>query len=224
MADLKRERFINFMVSEIFEAYFFNQAAKYLKGKLIDIGCGVKPYKVALAPYIAEHIGVDHEGTSHDKSSIDLFGTAYQIPAESNTFDSAICTAVLEHLEEPEQAIKECYRVLKSGGVAIYSVPFIWHVHEAPRDFYRYSCYGLEYLFKKAGFEIIEIKPLSGFAVTFLQLHIYLVNGKFNRGVLRKFKIIDAYIWLCHKLGLWLNKRDSTTEWTWMYVVTVRKP
>lgn len=223
MADLKRERFINLMIFEIFENYFFPQCKKYLRGKLIDIGCGVKPYKVQLSSIVDEHIGVDHEGTSHDKSEIDLFGTAYSIPAENSSFDSAICTAVLEHLEEPEQAIRECHRVLKPGGVAIYSVPFIWHQHEAPRDFFRYSSYGLKYLFEKVGFEIIEIKPLSGFAVTFLQLHIYIINGKFNKGIVRKLKVLDAYIWLCHKIGLWLNKRDNTTDWSWMFVATVRK-
>jgi len=102
-------------------------------------------------------------------------------------------------------------------------MPFIWHVHEAPRDFYRYTKYGLQYLFEKAGFEIVEIKPLSGFIVTFLQLHIYLVNGKFNKGIIRKIKILDSYIWFCHKLGLFLNKKDKSNDWTWMYVVTARK-
>lgn len=224
MADLKRSQFINKMINEIFEEYFFSQAKTYLKGKLIDIGCGIKPYKEKLAPFIKEHVGVDHEGTSHSKSEINLFGTAYNIPVENDQFDSAICTAVLEHLEEPEQAIRECYRVLKPSGIAIYSVPFIWHVHEAPRDFYRYTCHGLQYLFEKAGFEIIEIKPLSGFFVTFLQLHIYIIEGKFNKGIIRKIKILDAYIAFCNYLGIKFNKKDNSTDWTWMYVVTARKP
>jgi len=177
-----------------------------------------------LSHLVTEHVGVDHEGTTHSKSEINLIGTAYAIPAENETFDSAICTAVLEHLEEPEAAIRECFRILRPQGTAIYSVPFIWHLHEAPRDFYRYSYFGLEYLFKKAGFEIIEIKPLSGFLVTFLQLHLYLIDSKFNRGVLRYFKIVDFYIILCTKLGLWYNRKDNTTNWTWMYVITVKKP
>ena len=124
----------------------------YIKGRLIDIGCGTKPYRDLLVPFVTEHIGVDHEETFHDKSNIDRFGTAYDIPYEAESFDSALCTAVLEHLEEPEQALRECHRVLKPGGVAIYSVPFIWHLHEEPRDFYRYSKYGLKYLFEKVGF------------------------------------------------------------------------
>lgn len=53
---------------------------------------------------------MDHFDTLHDKSNIDLFGTAYSISVDDASFDSALCTAVLEHLEEPELALRECYR------------------------------------------------------------------------------------------------------------------
>ena len=144
-------------------------ASVHIKASVTAIGCGTKPYRDLIAPYVDEHIGVDLKGGLHGDDAVDLFGTAYDIPTDDGTFDSAICTAVLEHLEEPEMAIRECYRVLSSGGVAIYSVPFIWHVHEAPRDFFRFSEYGLEYLFEKVGFDVVEIIPLSGFIVTFGQ-------------------------------------------------------
>lgn len=124
------------------------------------------------APDICQHVGLDHEGTIHSKDKIDLFGLATNIPSPDGSFDTVLCTAVLEHLEEPEKALRECHRVLKPRGVAIYTVPFIWHLHEEPRDFYRFSKYGLMYLFEKASFEIIELKALSG---------IY----RFNRGPLR---------------------------------------
>jgi ubiquinone/menaquinone biosynthesis C-methylase UbiE len=168
----------NILVNTIHDNALVRFASQYLSGRLIDIGCGIKPYKNMLAPYLTEHIGLDHKGTMHDKSNIDLFGNAYQIPVESAAFDSAICTAVLEHLEEPEKAIKETYRVLKAGGYAIYTVPFFWHLHEEPRDFYRFTKYGLKYLFEKNGFEIVELKPLSGFWVTFGQ-SLSIISGAF---------------------------------------------
>jgi SAM-dependent methyltransferase len=223
MVDLKREYLLNRMIIEIFDKNFLDISSKFLKGKLIDIGCGIKPYKKVLEPFVTEHVGVDHEDTTHDKSKIDYFGTAYNIPVDSNSFDSAICTAVLEHLEEPELAIRECFRILKPGAFAIYSVPFMWHVHEAPRDFYRYSRYGLKYLFEKAGFEVIEIRPLSGFLVTFMQLHLYIINGKFNKGIIRHLRILDAYTWICNSIGLKLNRFDKSYDWTWMYIAVVKK-
>ena len=86
-------------------------------------------------PYVTEHVGLDHENTLHNKSKIDLFGTAYDIPAEVEHFDTFLCTAVFERLEEPDKAIREAKRILKKGGYAIYTVPLFWHIHEEPRDF-----------------------------------------------------------------------------------------
>jgi len=212
----------NWLTYSIHDNELLRLVKKYIRGRLIDIGCGTKPYKDLMAPYVAEHKGIEHEGTIHDRSNIDLFGTAYEIPAEDASFDSAICTAVLEHLEEPELALRECYRVLKPGGVAIYSVPFIWHLHEEPRDFYRFSKYGLKYLFEKVGFEIIELKALSGFWVTFGQLFVYNLY-RVNLGPFRWFRIIDILGSLIQTLSYFLDKFDKTEQWTWMYMVVAKK-
>jgi SAM-dependent methyltransferase len=212
----------NLLVNHIYDRELRRCAASYLSGQLIDIGCGAKPYKDLLAPYVTQHIGVDHEGTLQDKSGIDLFGTAYRIPAEDASFDSAICTSVLEHLEEPELALRECLRVLRSGGVAIYCVPFIWHLHEEPRDFYRFSRYGLEYLFEKVGFRIVELKALSGFWGTFGQLFVYNLY-RVNRGPLRWFRIIDAAGVVIQGISYVLDRVDKTEQWTCGYVLVAMK-
>jgi len=170
----KKEKHVkNWLVYKIGDKFLRNLLPKYVKGKLVDIGCGEKPYANMIKPYGTEHIGVDHQDTLHDKCNVDRFGTAYDIPGEDGEFDSAICTAVLEHLEEPDKAIKEADRFLKKGGYAIYTVPLFWHLQEEPRDFYRYAKYGLKCLFEKNGFEIVELKPLSGFWVTFRQELVY---------------------------------------------------
>ncbi|OQW92458.1 MAG: hypothetical protein BWK78_01650 [Thiotrichaceae bacterium IS1] len=213
----------NVLVQWIVQKNLVETSKKYLNnGRLVDIGCGTKPYKTLLASYVTEHIGVDHQESLHDLSNANLLGTAYKIPVSDSSFDSALCTAVLEHLEEPEQALRECHRVLKPGGIAIYSVPFIWHLHEEPRDFYRYSKYGLKYLFEKTGFEIIEIKPLSGFWVTFGQLFVYNLY-RINRGPLRWFRIIDVIGLLLQGVFYILDKIDETEQWTWMYIVIAKK-
>ena len=212
----------NILVNHIHNRELKRYASSYLTGRLIDSGCGTKVYRNLLAPYVDEHVGLDHEKTFHDKSNIDIFGSAYKIPVADESFDSALCTAVLEHLEEPEQALRECHRILKPGGMAIYSVPFIWHLHEEPRDFYRYSKYGLEYLFEKVGFEILNIQALSGFWVTFGQLFVYNLY-RLNRGPLRWFRIIDAIGLLIQGLAYVLDRIDKSEQWTWMYMVVARK-
>lgn len=213
----------NVLVQWIVQRELHGKGKRYVSGRVIDIGCGTKPYAKLLKPYVTEHIGVDHEGSFHSKDNVDLCGTAYAIPAPDASFDSALCTAVLEHLEEPEQALRECYRILKPGGVAIYSVPFIWHLHEEPRDFYRFSKYGLDYLFKKVGFEVVEIKALSGFWVTFGQLLVYNLY-RLNRGPLRWLRIIDGLGLALQGMAYLLDRLDRTEQWTWMYMVVARKP
>jgi SAM-dependent methyltransferase len=194
----------------------------YLTGSLIDIGCGTKPYKDLLAPCVSQHIGIEHPATQHSRNEVDVFGTAYSIPVAGNTFQSAICNAVLEHLEEPKMAVQECHRVLKPGGIAVYTMPFMWHVHEEPRDFYRLTRFGLQYVFEQAGFEIVEIKAMSGFWVTFGQLLTYNAY-RLNRGPLRTFHIIDAIGLMLQFVAYVLNMLDRTEQWTWAYMVVAKK-
>lgn len=193
-----------------------------MHGRLIDIGCGIKPYQILLSPYVSEHIGVDQPQTFHAKSNIDLFSTAYEIGIANDAFDCAICTSVLEHLEEPEIALRECFRVIKPGGRVIYSVPFIWHLHEEPRDYYRFSKYGLQYLFEKVGFEILEIKALSGFWVTFGTMLAYNVS-RFNKGLIRHTHLLDMLILMIQGLAYIMEKLDKPEQWTWGYMVLAGK-
>lgn len=210
----------NWLVESIFIKEFQRISKQYAKGRLIDIGCGTKPLENILKPYITEHIGVDHEGCLHDKSKIDLSATAYSIPVEDSYFDTAICTAVLEHLEEPSEALSEMRRVLKQGGFAIYAVPLFWHIHEEPRDFYRFTKYGIKYLFQKNGFDLIELKPMSGFWVTFTTELTYYIWG-LKKGPIKLF--IPLFGALIQIAGFILNKIDRAENFTWMYMVVAQK-
>ncbi len=215
--------FKNLLVHHLHDVRLRDAAARHLHGRLIDIGCGTKPYADMFRDLVDEHVGVDHEASPHDTSQLVLFCSAYEIPAPDASFDCAVSTAVLEHLEEPERALRECHRVLKPGAAAIYSVPFIWHIHEAPRDFYRFSKYGLRYLFEKVGFEIVEITPLSGFRATFGQLLVYNMY-RFHRGPLRYLPIIPLLGLCVQGVSYALDHLDRAEDWTWMYLVVARKP
>lgn len=213
----------NWLVCALLERALEDAARRHLKGRLIDIGCATKPYASLLAPYVSGYVGVDHAESLHGDTGVDLPGDAYRIPVPDESFDSAVCTAVLEHLEEPEVALRECWRVLAPGGAAVYSIPFIWHLHEEPRDFYRFTPHGLRHLFGKAGFEIIELRPLSGFWTTFATLLSYKLD-RFQRGPLVWLPLVPT---LCIALqaAAWLGDRvDRAEEWSWMHLVVARKP
>jgi ubiquinone/menaquinone biosynthesis C-methylase UbiE/uncharacterized protein YbaR (Trm112 family) len=137
-------------------------AKEHARGRLLDVGCGLKPYRELFAPYVDEHVGVDHADSPHALISVDVVATAYDIPLEAATFDTVMMTELLEHLETPGVAIAEAFRLLRPGGKIILTAPFVWTLHEEPRDFFRYTPYGLHHLLTAAGFEEIDVIPLSG--------------------------------------------------------------
>lgn len=70
----------------------------------------------------------------------DIVGDIHDLPLEDNSIDAIICNAVLEHVEEPQKAVKEMYRVLKPGGYCFIYTPFLFYYHAMPgyyKDFYR---------------------------------------------------------------------------------------
>ena len=222
---LKLAKFHNWLIFLIVGRDLKKRLAQYASGVMVDIGCGEKPYQKMAAAYVQKHVGVDHSDTFHNKSRIDLVGTAYKIPYGNESCDSILCTAVLEHLEAPDLAIAEAFRILRSGGYAIYTVPLFWHLHEEPRDFYRYTKYGLEYLFEKNGFEIIEISALTGFCVTFAQELVYYIQ-RFRKG-----RWLNPLWWtipfistIIQVLGYLLSIIDHSEGYTALYIAVVKKP
>jgi SAM-dependent methyltransferase len=198
-------------------------AANYFNGTLADIGCGKKPYVPLLRTLVDRHIGIDHPGSAHGFGAVDIVGTAYHTGLTSSSCDSVLCTAVLEHLEEPEQAIREAFRILKSGAHAVYGIPFIWPIHEKPRDFYRYSRYGITHLFEKSGFRIVSIHPLAGYFVTLA--HFLTFGLSFlNKGVFQRLHLVDIAIRVLQDTSLLLDKHFFREEYAWAYLVVVEKP
>lgn len=74
---------------------------------------------------------------------VSLVGDAHFLPFADNSIDSLICQAVLEHVHDPRQVIKEANRVLKPGGYLYLEVPFLQGFHADPHDYQRYTIEGL---------------------------------------------------------------------------------
>jgi SAM-dependent methyltransferase len=153
--------------------------APQLKGRLMDFGCGQKPYKSLFN--VDEYIGVDFEnpGHSHINESIDVFYDGKTIPFPDESFESVFSSEVFEHIFNLTDIIKELNRVLKPGGSILITCPFAFCEHEVPNDYARYSSFAIKHLFIQNGFEITEqiktgnsIEALSQMYLMYLHQHI----------------------------------------------------
>lgn len=190
------------------------------RGKVLDVGCGRKPYRDIIEPRCDAYIGMDIE----KRDGVDVVGDAQKLPFDENSFDVIVAFQVMEHLPEPNEFLAECYRVCKQGGHVLITTPFMWGEHEQPRDFYRYTRFGLRYLAEKAGFEVVEIAPDTGYWPTaILRFNYWLV--RFTKGPL---KYLFWPVWLNQYVALMLNTierrvSENTTD-TSSFTTLLKKP
>jgi SAM-dependent methyltransferase len=86
------------------------------------------------------------------------------------TFDTVLCTEVLEHLPDPQRGIDEMFRVLKDDGTLPLTTRFLFPIHDAPADYFRYTRYGLQHLLKRfVEMEIVEESDPMGAIAILLQ-------------------------------------------------------
>jgi SAM-dependent methyltransferase len=137
--------------------------SQHYKGTLYDLGAGESPYKDFFLQYADQYIAVDWAGSYHATKADIAAGLNLPLPIESEVADSVVSLSVMEHLCEPQIMLNEACRILKPGGGIVLQVPWQWWIYEAPYDFFRYTPYGLKYLFEKAGFVDVVVKPQSGF-------------------------------------------------------------
>jgi len=196
---------------------------EHARGKLVDIGCGEKPFYELLKNVVDEYIGVDHPETQHAKNKIDIFADAYNLPFENDSFDTAILTQVIEHLEKPERALKEVYRILKPEGLLFISWPFLYPIHEAPRDFFRYSKYGMFYIAENSNFEVIKIKSSSGFWITLFGFISKYFYGKPPFVYILLYPLLFLFKIICVFLNYFDKNENSRDRWTWNYYGIFKK-
>jgi len=164
-----------YYVKKALKPYF-----KFVKGTVLDIGCGIQPYRkdICEAGKVKNYWGFDYFHTvSKDKIHVpEVNCTALELPVRSNSIDTVICTGVLEHIFEHSDVIKEVNRILKKNGNIIAFVPFMYPLHGNPFDYFRFSYFGVKSLFEENGFKHIEIKRDSGAIATLSSIFLHYLN------------------------------------------------
>jgi SAM-dependent methyltransferase len=146
---------------KLLKGAFMRLGLPLMKGRVLDLGAG-------WAPYSKEIKGAGVVTIDHDASRLPMaVGACTALPFGDNSFDSILCTEVLEHVSEPDEALKELARVVKPGGAVYATAPMLWCLHYEPYDFYRYTGFGLKHLFEKHGFRVDKVEPIGGFFTFF---------------------------------------------------------
>jgi SAM-dependent methyltransferase len=123
---------------------------------ILDYGAGVSPYRY-LFPN-SEYRRADIGDLVKPDYLIKQDGS---VPEESNVFDMVLSTQVLEHVDDPEAYLCECFRLLKPGGVLVLTTHGTFEDHGCPYDFRRWTADGLKLDLEKAGFEVTALNKLT---------------------------------------------------------------
>lgn len=171
----------------IVHSYYFKNLKKVMDEhikegfRVFDIGCGNKPFEQYIRTLIKRdepeyYVGCDIAQSSEQK--VDIICDAANISVKESVYDVVICTEVVEHVFEHRKVFEEAYGLLRPGGVFIVSAPFVWDIHEAPYDFYRFTRYGFQRLLSETGFEIVGELPCGGKWATVGQVMLLAIQGK----------------------------------------------
>jgi SAM-dependent methyltransferase len=163
--------------------------APRITGKVLDVGCGNKPY---VSLYRAkEYVGleIDTPGNRTAKAA-DQYYDGERFPFEQRSFDAVVSNQVFEHVSNPDQFLKEVSRVLQDNGLVLLTVPFVWDEHEQPHDYIRYSSFGITAIFNRHGFEILELRK----SVDDIRIVFQLLNAYIHKKTQTKYKVVNLLL------------------------------
>lgn len=146
-------------------------------------------------------------------ANVDIVADGKNLPFKDNSFDIVICESVLEHVDEPCRIIDEAARVLRSGGEAYFSMPFVFIFHDSPNDFNRMTLPGLSKHMEEAGLKISRSGVIAGPGSTFSMSARYFLASLFSFNNKFLFSLgLNVFGWLTFPFKYFdalLNKYDN---------------
>lgn len=150
------------LAATLIARWYADVLPKYANGRLLDVGAGQMPFYEMYAKYVDEVYATDWPGSLHGSRFIDFACNLEEgLPVSSDSIDTVLASDVLEHLYHPMYALREFFRILRPGGVAFINTPFLYWVHEAPNDYYRYTAYAMHRMAADAGFDEICLRSMG---------------------------------------------------------------
>ncbi len=176
---------VNWLVERLHREVVTDSVMTHARGRLLDVGCGSRPFLQLLADHSTRAFGVEIDRqrygrvraesgerlvaeteSNEDVPQPDAWADGLRLPFDDCIFETVVSFQVLEHVPKPSVLMAEMCRVLTPGGTLVLTAPHIWGIHEEPHDYFRFTPFGLRHLAESAGLTVEQVTPLAGYWVT----------------------------------------------------------
>jgi SAM-dependent methyltransferase len=127
-------------------------------GELLDLGGSTKSGYHELLPGV---VSITTVNINREYGCDLVFDIQKPFPLETDTFQTVLAINVLEHIFDFHAVVRETFRVLKPKGRFVVAVPFMFHIHGSPDDYFRYTESALRTLMSQYGFININVSFLG---------------------------------------------------------------
>lgn len=230
---IREEEFNPRFLGMLINPWYFSRGSLYkhiklnshfLCGRMLDFGCGSKPYKSLFD--VDEYVGLDIEnsGHSHKNEEIDYYYDGNTLPFEDSSFDSFFSSQVFEHVPNLEQILQEIFRILKPNSHLLITIPFVWDEHEVPFDFKRYTSYGITRTLKESGFKIVILNKTTNYVNSIIQLwNAYIFQYVFPKNRYIRLFLTPFFIFPITLFGIIISKLLPTNNSLYLDNIIIAK-
>lgn len=147
--------------------YLQQTAHAYMKGRLLDAGCGTKPYLRLFSELVEDWVGLDARAVG------DVMGYIEENDIPDEEFDTVLCTNVVHLCPDPQIAVAELARMVKPGGHVIVTFPCL---SSGGRYSFTPDC--ARELVERAGLKVIDHQTVGGLFAD--EFEAFLAWGRYS--------------------------------------------
>lgn len=134
---------------------FIESCAGYFTGRVLDLGCGMSPYRDVVQAAGGVHVPYDRARLPGNASGGDIGDEIHVFAAD--LFDTVLMTQVLQYSATPLRLLAGIHQLLHRDGVLVMTTGLTWPEVETA-DLCRWTGAGLRWLLFEAGFELESLR------------------------------------------------------------------